>query len=60
MRPVVKKMFCVDVWDSEQGLMATFEHPYDTDSVTLTLGKAPVEKGGLYELVLREATMEED
>lgn len=59
MRPVVKKMFCVDVWDSEQGLMATFEHPYDTDSVTLTLGKVPVEKGRLYELVLREATMEE-
>lgn len=60
MRTVVKKMFCVDVWDSEQGLMATFEHPYDTDSVTLTLGKTTVEKGRLYELVLREATMEED
>lgn len=29
MRPVVKKMFCVDVWDSEEGLMATFEHPYE-------------------------------
>ena len=60
MKPVVKRMFCVDVWDSEQGLMATFEHPYDTDSVTLTLGRAQVEKGRLYELVLREATMEED
>lgn len=60
MKPVVKKVFCVDVWDSDQGLMATFEHPYDTDSVTLTLGKTPVEKGRLYELVLREAAMEED
>lgn len=40
--------------------MAAFEHPYDTDSVTLTLGNTPVEKGRLYELVLREATMEED
>lgn len=60
MRQVVKKVFCVDVLDSEQGLMATFEHPYDTDSVTLTLGKAPVERGRLYELVLREARMEED
>lgn len=59
MRPVVKKMFCVDAWDSEQGLMATFEHPYDTDSVTLTLGKTPIEKGRLYELVLREVTGDE-
>ncbi len=60
MRQVVKKMFCVDVWDSEQGMMAAFEHPYDTDRVTLTLGNTPVEKGRLYELVLREAAMEED
>lgn len=60
MRPAVKKMFCVDVRDSEQGMMAAFEHPYDTDSVTLTMGNTPVEKGGLYELVVREATMEDD
>lgn len=54
MREVVKKMYCVDVWDTDGGRFAAFEHPFDTDSIVVNVGKSAPLKGKMYEIVVRE------
>lgn len=59
MKPIIRPMVCVDVWESsdpdEAQVFATFEHPYGSESVTIELpAKGCPTQGKWYDLAIME------